>query len=71
MMPRSREELGSCLKHSTYIKCGEQKESSDGIIPMLRNVYSEQTGYKLGMFYLEGATTELLSMMGIEGKIEF
>lgn len=46
-------------------------EKAFEILPMLKTIYNEQTGYKLGMFYLEKATAEFYSMMGIQEKIEF
>lgn len=40
-------------------------------LPMLRKIYNEQTGFKLGMFYLTNATAEFRSMMGIQETIQF
>lgn len=37
--------------------------------PNLKNIYNDQTGYKLGMFHLEDATAEIISMDGSSEKI--
>lgn len=39
--------------------------------PGLRNIYNEQTGYKLGIFHLEYATAEFRSMSGIQESYSF
>lgn len=46
-------------------------EKALDMIPALRSIYNEQTGYGLAMFSLENATAEFRSMMGITEKIEF
>lgn len=38
-------------------------------MPMLKQVYNEETGNKLGMFYLENATAEFRSLFKIEESI--
>lgn len=35
-------------------------------VPFLQKIYNETTGKKLGMFYLENATAEFRTMMGIK-----
>lgn len=39
-------------------------------MPMLKNIYNEQTGKRLGMFYLENATAEFRSMFKVEESLE-
>lgn len=39
-------------------------------MPMLKNIYNEQTGKRLGMFYLENATAEFRSMLNVEESLE-
>ncbi len=38
-------------------------------MPMLKNIYNEQTGKRLGMFYLENATAEFRSMFQVEESL--
>ncbi len=40
-------------------------------MPMLRNIYNDETGFKMAMFYLEDATAEFYSMRGLEETIKF
>lgn len=47
----------------------ELVEKALDAVPVLRDVYNEQTGYKLGMFYLTDATAEICGMMGVEETI--
>lgn len=49
----------------------EVVEKAFEAMPMLKEIYNEETGFKLGMFYLKNATAEFRSMMEIEEKIEF
>lgn len=46
-------------------------EKALDMMPAMRKVYNEQTGYGLGIFSLENATAEFRSMMGITEKLEF
>lgn len=39
--------------------------------PGLQKIYNVQTGYKLGIFHLESATSEFRSMSGIKESIQF
>lgn len=56
---------------------GEVKFDSDPVLfekalevmPELSNIYNKDTGYQLGMFYLENATAEWHNMLGIEESI--
>lgn len=38
-------------------------------MPMLRDIYNDKTGNKLGMFYLTDATAEFRNMMAVEESI--
>lgn len=39
--------------------------------PALRNIYNEETGYKLGIFHLEKATAEFRGMLRIKESMQF
>lgn len=39
--------------------------------PSLQKIYNEQTGYKLGIFHLDGATAEFRTMLGIKESVQF
>lgn len=39
-------------------------------LPMLREIYNEQTGYQLGVFSLTEATAEMRGMTGVEETVE-
>jgi len=39
--------------------------------PYIPKMYNDETGHKLGMFYLEDATAEFRSLMGIEEEVKF
>lgn len=41
------------------------------MLPFLKNIYNDQTGYHLSMFYIDDATAEFRNMMGVEEAIEF
>ena len=41
------------------------------VLPMLRSIYNEETGFKMGMFYLDAATAEFRSMIEVEETIHF
>lgn len=40
-------------------------------MPDMKRIYNEQTGYRLEIFHLEGATAEFRSMMGIQESYSF
>lgn len=39
-------------------------------MPMLKSIYNEETGNKLGMFYLANATFEIRSLFDVEETVE-
>jgi uncharacterized pyridoxamine 5'-phosphate oxidase family protein len=49
----------------------EIADASLEMVPVLKQIYNERTGYKLGIFHLENATAEFRSMMGIKESFHF
>lgn len=41
------------------------------VMPMLRDIYNEETGNTLGIFPLESATAEFRRMLDIQKKVVF
>lgn len=41
------------------------------VMPMLRDIYNEETGNTLGIFPLESATAEFRVMLDIQEKVVF
>lgn len=54
---------------ATFDKEPEIAEKALEALPMLRQIYNEETGYTLGMFTIESATAEFRGMMGVEESI--
>lgn len=46
-------------------------EKAKEVLPMLRDIYNETTGYTLGLFYLEDATAEFRDMLAVKERIDF
>ena len=49
----------------------ELAEKALNAMPVLKQIYNEETGNKLGIFHLEEATAEFRSMMSIKETIKF
>jgi len=49
----------------------ELAQSALDAFPVLKNVYNEETGNKLAMFYLKDATAEFRTMMDIKESYKF
>lgn len=47
----------------------EISEKALEMLPMMRNIYNDQTGYNLKMFYLSNASAEFYNMMGLQESI--
>lgn len=47
------------------------QEKAMDVMPMLRDIYNEETGNTLGIFSLESATAEFRGMLDIQEKIVF
>lgn len=63
---------GEWIRISGKVKIDERKEVLEKAfetLPMLTTLYSEETGHKLGVFYLEEATAEIADMAGGFKKI--
>lgn len=56
---------------ATFDPTPEIAEKAFDVLPMLRNIYNDTTGNKLGMFYLTNATAEFRSMLKVEEVINF
>lgn len=41
------------------------------ILPMLKNIYNEETGHKMAMFHLEESTADFYSMLKVEESFKF
>lgn len=46
-------------------------EKAINMMPDLRGIYNDETGYKLGVFSLKDAIAEFRSMLSVEEKIKF
>lgn len=63
---------GEWIRISGKVKIDERKEVQEKAfetLPMLKALYNEETGHKLGVFYLEEATAEIADMAGGFKKI--
>ena len=49
----------------------ELAQSALDAFPVLKNVYNEETGNKLAIFYLKDATAEFRTMMDIKESYKF
>lgn len=47
----------------------EISEKALEMLSMMRNIYYDQTGYNLKMFYLSNASAEFYNMMGLQESI--
>lgn len=56
---------------ATFDPNPELTEKALDSLPMLKNIYNETTGNKLGIFYLTNATAEFRSMLKVEETINF
>jgi len=45
-------------------------EKAFEVMPNLKKIYNEETGYKLGMFYIDEATVEFRRLITLNEKIE-
>lgn len=56
---------------AVFTKDASLQEKAMDVMPMLRDIYNEETGNTLGIFSLESATAEFRRMLDIQEKVVF
>lgn len=56
---------------AVFVDDSNLQDKAIEIMPMLKEIYNDETGNKMGIFYLENAVAEFRQMFDIEEKIEF
>jgi len=56
---------------AVFVESADLEAKAFEVLPMLKQLYNEKTGFKMKIFKLEEAVAEFRSMMKVEERIEF
>ena len=56
---------------AVFVESADLEAKACEVLPMLKQLYNEKTGFKMKIFKLEEAVAEFRSMMKVEERIEF